>query len=160
MNETVQGLKVEIKSTKQKPQTEGNKKLKTLIPRSGTSEARLSTTDYKRQEKESKTKQKKMGTSVKENVKFQQILAHGIQEIWGIIKRPNLRMIGVEEGEKTYIKILENFPNLKKVPMNIQEAYRTPNNTGSNQHIKIKTLNIYNEKRKLKASRIKDQVIY
>ena len=52
------------------------------------------------------------------------------------MKRPNLRIIGIEEGdvqlkstESIFNKIIrENFPNLKKdMPMKIQEAYRTPN---------------------------------
>ena len=51
------------------------------------------------------------------------------------MKRPNLRIIGVEEGEELQLKgtenifnkiIEENFPNLKKdIPMQVQEAYRT-----------------------------------
>jgi hypothetical protein len=51
--------------------------------------------------------------------------------------RPTLRIIGVDENEdfqlkgaaKVFNKIIEeNFPNPKKeIPMNIQEAYRTPN---------------------------------
>ena len=53
------------------------------------------------------------------------------------MKRLNLRIIGIEENEDSQVKgpanifnkiIEENFPNLKKErPMNIQEAYRTPN---------------------------------
>ena len=53
------------------------------------------------------------------------------------MKRPNLRIIGIEEGEEIQLKgaegifnkiIEENFPNLKKdMPMKVQEAYRTPN---------------------------------
>jgi hypothetical protein len=53
------------------------------------------------------------------------------------MKRPNLSMIGIGESEAFQLKgpvnifnkiIEENFPNLKKeMPMNIQEAYRTPN---------------------------------
>ena len=53
------------------------------------------------------------------------------------MKRPNLRIIGVEEGEELQLKgpenifnkiIEENFPNLKNdIPMKVQEAYRTPN---------------------------------
>ena len=49
----------------------------------------------------------------------------------------NLRIIGIEESEDFQLKepvnvfnkiIKENFLNLKKeMPMNIQEAYRTPN---------------------------------
>jgi hypothetical protein len=50
---------------------------------------------------------------------------------------PNLRIIGVDENEEFQLKgpannfnniIEKNFPNVKKeMPMNIQEAYRTPN---------------------------------
>jgi hypothetical protein len=53
------------------------------------------------------------------------------------MRRPNLRIICIDENEDFQLKgpvnifnkiIEENFPNLKKVmPMNIQEAYRTPN---------------------------------
>ena len=71
------------------------------------------------------------------------------------MRRPNLRIKGVDENEDFQLKgpanifkkiIEENFPNLKKVmPMNIQEAYRTPNRldqkkkflpTHNNQNIK------------------------
>jgi hypothetical protein len=60
-----------------------------------------------------------------------------IQEIQNTMRRPNLWIIGVDENEDFQLKgpanifnkiIEENFPNLKKeMPMNIQEAYRTPN---------------------------------
>ena len=53
------------------------------------------------------------------------------------MKRPNLRKIEVEKGEKFQLKgpenifnkiIEENFPNLKKdIPMKVQETYSTPN---------------------------------
>jgi hypothetical protein len=51
--------------------------------------------------------------------------------------------------------IEENFPNLKKeMPMNIQEAYRTPNRLGQkrkySQHIIIKTPNAQYKERILK----------
>jgi hypothetical protein len=60
-----------------------------------------------------------------------------IQEVKDSMRKPNLRIIGVDENEDFQIKgpadilnkiIEENFPNLKKdMPMNIKEAYRTPN---------------------------------
>lgn len=63
---------------------------------------------------------------------------HNIQEILDTMKSPNLRLIGIEEGEEIHIKgperlenifnktTEENFPNRKKVmPINIKEAYRT-----------------------------------
>jgi hypothetical protein len=53
------------------------------------------------------------------------------------MRRPNLRIIGIDKNKDSQIKDLvnifnkiidENLSNLKKeMPMNIQEAYRTPN---------------------------------
>jgi hypothetical protein len=53
------------------------------------------------------------------------------------MRRPNLRIIDIEESEDSQLKgpenifnriIEENIPNLKKeMPMNIQEAYKSPN---------------------------------
>jgi len=61
--------------------------------------------------------------------------------------------------------IEENFPNLKKeMPMNIQEAYRTPNRVeqkrNSSHHMTVKTPNTQNKVRILKAVREKDQLTY
>ena len=65
------------------------------------------------------------------------LVIQNIQEIQYTMRRPNLRIIGIEESEdwqlkgpvNIFSKIIEgNIPNLKKeMPMNIQEAYRTPN---------------------------------
>lgn len=41
-----------------------------------------------------------MNTSVKENVKSEKTLTHYFQEIWDTMKRPILKIIGIEEGEK------------------------------------------------------------
>ena len=88
------------------------------------------------------------------------------------MRRPNLQIIGVDENEdfqlerpaNIYNKIIEeNFPNLKNgMPMNIQEANRTPNRLdlkrNSSQHIIIRTKNALNKHRILKAVREKGQV--
>jgi hypothetical protein len=60
-----------------------------------------------------------------------------MQELTVSIKRPNLRIMGLEEGEEVQAKgmhnifnkiITENFPNLEKtMPIQAQEASRTPN---------------------------------
>ncbi|MBV2134755.1 hypothetical protein KRX52_18445, partial [Pseudomonas sp. MAP12] len=90
------------------------------------------------------------------------------------MKRPNLRIIGIEEGEETQLKgaenifnkiIEENFPNLKKdMPMKVQEAYRMPNRVDhkrkSPRHIIIKTPNVQNKEKILRAAREKGQVTY
>jgi hypothetical protein len=71
------------------------------------------------------------------NTKGKQLLSQNIQEIKDTMKRLNLRIIGIEESEDSQLKgpanifnkiIEENVLNLKKeMPINIQEAYRTPN---------------------------------
>jgi hypothetical protein len=75
-----------------------------------------------------------------------------IQELTDSIKRPNMRIMGIEEGEKvqtkrmgdTFNKTTENFPNLEKtMPIQMQEASRTPyrpeQNRTTPRHIIIKT---------------------
>jgi hypothetical protein len=61
--------------------------------------------------------------------------------------------------------IEENFSNLKKeLPMNIQQAYRTPNRLDqkrhSSLHITIRTTNALNKDRILKAERVNGQVTH
>jgi hypothetical protein len=113
-----------------------------------------------------------MGTTIKENAKCKKILSQNIQEIQDTVRRPNLRITGVDENEEFQLKgpanifnkiIEENFPNLKKeIPMNIQEAYRTPNRLDQkrnfSRHIIIRTSNTLNKDRILKAVREKRQV--
>jgi hypothetical protein len=42
-----------------------------------------------------------MDTSVKYNVESKNFLIQNSQEIWDIMKRPNLRIMGIEEGEES-----------------------------------------------------------
>jgi Mg2+ and Co2+ transporter CorA len=66
-----------------------------------------------------------------------------MQELTNSIKRPNLRIMGIKEGEEVQAKwihnifnkiITENFPNLEKViPIQVQEASRTPNRLDQNR---------------------------
>jgi hypothetical protein len=90
------------------------------------------------------------------------------------MRRPNLRIISIQESEDSQFKgpvnifnkiIEENLPNLKKeMPMNIQEVYRTLNRLdqkrNSSCHIIVKTPNALNKERILKAVREKGQEIY
>jgi hypothetical protein len=71
------------------------------------------------------------------------------------MRRPNLRIIGIEESGDSQLKgpenifnkiIEENFPNLRKeMPMSIQEVHRTPNRLhqkrSSSCHIIVETPN-------------------
>ena len=75
-----------------------------------------------------------IGTTIKENAKCKKILTQNIQVIQGTMRRPNLRIKGVDNNEDFQLKgpanilnkiIEENFSNLKKeMPINIQGAYR------------------------------------
>jgi hypothetical protein len=66
-----------------------------------------------------------------------------MQELTDSIKRPNLRIVGMEEGAEVQAKeicnifnkiIRENFPNLEKtMPIHIQESSRTPNRIDQNR---------------------------
>jgi hypothetical protein len=90
-----------------------------------------------------------------------------MQELTDCIKRPNLRIMGIEEGEEVQAKgihnifnkiIAENFPNLEKtMPIQVQEASRTPNRPDQNrttlQHIIIKKTSTETTERTLKAVR-------
>jgi hypothetical protein len=97
-----------------------------------------------------------------------------MQELTDSTKRPNLRIIGIEEGEEVQAKgmhnifnkiITENFPNLEKsIPIQKQETSRTPNRPDQNrttpQHIKIKTTSTETRERILKAVKEKKQITY
>ncbi|KAL6073026.1 hypothetical protein STEG23_000444 [Scotinomys teguina] len=113
-------------------------------------------------------------STVKENTKSKKAITQNVQEIWDTMKRPNLQIIGLEEGEEYQPKgtenifnkiIEENFPNLnKEIPIKIQETYRTPNRLDpqkkSSRHIIIKTLNMQNKERILRAAKEKGQLTY
>ena len=101
------------------------------------------------------------------------ILTQNIQEIQDTMRRPNLRIIGIDENKDFQFKgpvnifnktIKENFPNLKKeMPMNTQEAYKTPNRIDQKRncshHIRIKARNVQNKERIVRV-RKKGQVTY
>jgi hypothetical protein len=77
-------------------------------------------------------------TTIKEIAK--KILIQNIQEIQDTLRKPNLRIICIDDKEAIQLKgpgniffkiIEENFPNLKnEMPMNIQKAYITPKSLG------------------------------
>ena len=74
-----------------------------------------------------------MDTTIKENAKCKKILTQNIQEVQDTIRRPNLRIRGIQEIEDfqyyrsvlTFNNIIEeNFPNLKKeMPININRFF-------------------------------------
>jgi hypothetical protein len=97
-----------------------------------------------------------------------------MQELTESIKRPNLRIMGTEEGEEVQTRgmhnivnkiLTEKFPNLKKtMPIQVKDASRTPNrldqNRTTSQHIIIKTASTETTERILKTVREKKQITY
>jgi hypothetical protein len=96
-----------------------------------------------------------------------------MQEFCDSIKRPNLQIMDIEEGEEVqaksihnvFNKIIENFPNLKKeMPIWVQETSRTPNRHDQNRtspwHIIIKTTSTGSKERMLKVIGEKNQITY
>uniref|UniRef100_A0A9L0TRQ4 L1 transposable element RRM domain-containing protein n=1 Tax=Equus caballus TaxID=9796 RepID=A0A9L0TRQ4_HORSE len=98
---------------------------------------------------------------------------NSVRELWDNIKRANIRIIGVPEGEERdkgaenlFVKIIEeNFPHLRKeTDIQVQEAHRAPNKRSPKRptprHIIIKMSKIKDKERTLKAARERPQVTY
>jgi hypothetical protein len=121
-------------------------------------------------EDEMKIKGKTDGLLVKQLKTFER----NMQELTDSIKRPNLRIMGTEEGEEVQAKgihnilnkiITESFLNLEKtMPIQVQEASRTPNRLDQNRtttpNIIIKTTTAETRERILKTVREKKQITY
>ena len=92
--------------------------------------------------------------------------------MWDNRKWANLHIIGISEGEEKEKGIenifedviSENFPNLKKMDIKIQEAQKAPNKLNPNRptprHIIIKMAKLNYKERILKAAREKQSVNY
>jgi hypothetical protein len=175
LNKTIQDLKMEIEIIK-KSQRETSLKIENLGKRSGFIDASINNRVQEIEERISGAEDIiNIDTTVKENAKSKKILTQNIQEVQDTMRRPNLRIIGLKKSvDSLYNKgsvsifnkiIEENFPNRKKeIPINMQEACRTPNRLNqkrnSSCHIIIKTPNAQNKERILKAVSEKGQVTY
>jgi chromosome segregation ATPase len=138
MNKTILDLKREVDTIK-KTQSEAMLEIETLEKKSGSIDASISNRIQEMEERLSGAEDsiENISITIKENAKCKKILTQNIQEIQDTMRRPNLWIIGVDENEYFQLKgpanicnkiIEENFPNLKNdMPMNIQEAYKTPN---------------------------------
>ncbi|KAL0594108.1 LINE-1 retrotransposable element ORF1 protein [Plecturocebus cupreus] len=98
-----------------------------------------------------------------------------LQEIWDYVKRPNLRLIGVPEGdeenesklENTLQDIIqENFPNLaRQTNIQVQETQRTPQRYYSSRratprHIIVRFTRVEMKEKMLRAAREKVRVTH
>ena len=97
----------------------------------------------------------------------------GLREMQDNMKRNNIRIIGIPEGEEEeqgvenlFGKVMmENFPNLRREKVTqIQETQRVPNKRNPKRptarHIIIKMANLQDKERILKAAREKKEVTY
>jgi hypothetical protein len=175
MNKTILDLNREVDTIK-KTQSEATLEIETLGKKYVTIDASISNRIQEMEERISGAEDsiENIGTTIKDNTKHKKILAQNTQEIQDTMRRPKLQIIGVNENEDFQLKepanifnkiIEENIPNLKNdMPMNIQEAYKTPNRLdqkrNSSRHIIIKTTNALNKERILKAVRENGQVTY
>ncbi|KAL6036989.1 hypothetical protein STEG23_033523 [Scotinomys teguina] len=132
----IQDLKIEIKTIK-KTQSEGRLEIENLTKQTGTTDTSITNRIHEIEQRiyDAEDTIEKIDSSFKENTKAKKAVTQKVQETWDTMKRPNLRIIGIEEEEyhlkgteNIFNKVIEeNLPNLKKeLPMKIQEAYRTP----------------------------------
>ena len=117
-------------------------------------------------------KEAKNNQSEKQKEKRIQKKEDSISSLWDNFKRPNIRIMGVPEGEEKeqeigslFEKIMkENFPNLvKEINTQVQKAQRVPNKNYAKRptprHI-IKMPQVKDKERILKAAREKQIVTY
>jgi hypothetical protein len=127
---------MEVETIK-KTQRETTLEIETLGKKSGTIDVSISNRIQEMEERISSEDDSIENMDTTNQRKCKKILTENIQEIQDTVRRPNLRVIGIDENEdfqhkrpvNIFNKIIEeNFPSLKReMPMNIQEAHRTPN---------------------------------
>ena len=100
LNKTIQNLKMEVETIK-KTQRETTLEIEILGKKSGTIDASISNRIQEIEERLSGIENpiENMDTTIKENVKCKKILTQNIQEIQDTMRRPNLRIIGIDENE-------------------------------------------------------------
>ena len=100
LNKTIQDLKMEVETIK-KTQSETTLEIETLGKKSGTIDVSINNRIQEMEERISGAEDsiENMGTTIKENAKCKKILTQNIQEIQDTMRRPNLRIIGVDENE-------------------------------------------------------------
>ena len=99
LNNTIQDLKREV-DTINKTQSEATLEIETLGKKSRTIDASISNRIQEMEERMSGTEDSIENIStIKENGKLKKILTQNIQKIQDTMRRPNLRIIGVDENE-------------------------------------------------------------
>ena len=109
LNKTIQDLKMEVETIK-KTQSEATLEIETLGKKSETVDASISNRIQEMEERISDAEDSidNMDTTIKENAKCKKILTQNRQEIQGTMRRPKLRIIGIDENEDFQLKGSEN----------------------------------------------------
>jgi hypothetical protein len=113
LNKTIKDLKLEIKTIIKKSQRETTQEIENPRKRSGVIEATITKRIQEIEERNSGAKDtiENIDTKVKENTKCKKLLTQDTQEIQYILRRPNLRILGIEESEDSHLKELVNIFN-------------------------------------------------
>jgi hypothetical protein len=108
LKKTIQDVKREV-DTIMKTQSEATLEIENLGKKSGTIDASISNRIQEMEERTLGAEHsiENMGTTIKENGKCKKILTQNIQEIQDTMRRPNLRIIGVDENEDSFGIALE-----------------------------------------------------
>jgi chromosome segregation ATPase len=98
LNKTTENLKIEVKTIK-KSQRETTLEIENLGKKSGAIDASIRNRIQEIEERISGAEDtiENMDTTIKENEKGKKILTQNIQEIQDTIRKPNLRIIGIDE---------------------------------------------------------------
>jgi hypothetical protein len=139
LNKIIQDLTMEVE-TIEKTKRETTLETENLENRSGVIDASITNRIQEMEDGRLSDVENSIETTdstAKEIAKSKKILTQNIQEIQDTMRRLNLRIKVIKESKDSQLKgpvnsfnkiKEENFPNLKKeMPMNMQEAYRTPN---------------------------------
>jgi predicted nucleic acid-binding Zn-ribbon protein len=110
LNKTIEDLKREVDIIK-KNQSEAMLEIENLGKNSGTIDASISNRIQEMDKRISVAEDSKenISTTIKENTEYKKILTQNIQEIQDTMRRPNLRIIGVDENEDFQLKGLANI---------------------------------------------------
>jgi hypothetical protein len=108
INKTILDLKREVDTIK-KTQSKATLEIETLGKKSGTIDASISNRIQAMEKRISGDSIENIGTTIKENGKCKKILTQNIQEIQDTMRRPNLRIIGVDENEDFQLNGVANI---------------------------------------------------
>ena len=124
LSKNIQDLKTEVETTK-KLQRETTLEIENPGKKSGALDANINNRIQEIEERISDAEDtiETIALTVKQTAKCKNLVTQNIQEIQDTMRRPNLRIIGIDESENLQLKgpanifnkiMEENFPNLKR----------------------------------------------